>query len=486
MILSANQNKSIFWLFAGLFIAFLLLVVFTGEYFWIFFPVGIAISYFGWQNIGIPFFLLLATLPFSAEYHFTPELGTDIPDEALMLVTAGLSFFYVIYKRATVTKDHRHSTLLFFLTAALAWIFTTALFSTNQLISFKFFLAKCWYIGAFVVAPLILFRKKEAIKTAGVILALSMFIVTSIILFRHAFYDFRFEDINNAVQPLFRNHVNYSAMLVCLIPVFFAWYQLSNSKKAKSFLVVAIITLFIALFFSYSRGAWLALLAGLAAYWLIQKRLLFLSFIAAIIISLVSLFWMKSNNRYLKYAPDFNTTIFHKDFREHLIATYRLKDVSTEERFYRWIAGVRMIKDNWLTGYGPNTFYYNYKPYAIPAFKTWVSDNKEHSTVHNYFLLLAIEQGIPGLIFFLLLIGGMLYYAQRLYHRTNDSFYKIVAATAGAIVAMLIVLNSLSDLIETDKVGSIFFLCLSVLIAAGRNVNLTITNKNNGMESVSE
>ena len=110
------------------------------------------------------------------------------------------------------------------------------------------------------------------------------------------------------------------------------------------------------------------------------------------------------------------------------MSTYQLKDVSTAERFYRWIAGVRMIKDNWLTGYGPNTFYENYKGYTVPAYKTWVSDNPEHSTVHNYFLLTAIEQGIPGFIFFTAAVGAMIYYAQHLYHRVKDPFYKTVAS----------------------------------------------------------
>ncbi|MBK8953719.1 MAG: O-antigen ligase family protein [Chitinophagaceae bacterium] len=120
-------------------------------------------------------------------------------------------------------------------------------------------------------------------------------------------------------------------------------------------------------------------------------------------------FLAKQNDRYLQYAHDFKTTIFHKNFNEHLIATYRLKDVSTAERFYRWIAGVRMIKDNPVIGFGPGSFYPNYKEYTVPAFKTWVSNNKDHSTVHNYFLLLAVEQGLPGLFFFLLLTGAMLF-----------------------------------------------------------------------------
>ncbi len=128
-----------------------------------------------------------------------------------------------------------------------------------------------------------------------------------------------------------------------------------------------------------------------------------------------------------------------------------------------------MIKDNWLTGYGPNTFYDNYRGYAVPAFKTWVSDNREHSTVHNYFLLTTIEQGIPGLVFLLLLLGAMFYYAQYLYHRVKDPFSSTVAAMVGIIITMITVLNFLSDLIETDKIGSLFFLCLSLLMVTDIN-----------------
>ena len=210
-------------------------------------------------------------------------------------------------------------------------------------------------------------------------------------------------------------------------------------------------------------------LSVMLAGWLIKRNRLLTGYITVIVIVIGLFCWIKSNDRYLHYANDYNTTIWHENFQEHLIATYQLKDVSTAERFYRWIAGVRMIKDNWLTGYGPNSFYYNYKPYAIPAFKTWVSDNKEHSTVHNYFLLVAIEQGIPGLLFFLLLTGAMLYYAQYLYHRIKDRFYKNIAMASGIIVTMILTVNFLSDLIETDKIGSLFFLCLSILMISDIN-----------------
>ena len=258
-------------------------------------------------------------------------------------------------------------------------------------------------------------------------------------------------------------------MLVCVVPVLVAFFRLTKKREHKLLLTVAIVIALVALFFTYSRGAWLALLVGMIAYWLIKKRGLFFSYLVAIILTIGFIFWMKGNDRYLQYTHDYKTTIFHKDFSEHLIATYKFKDVSTAERFYRWIAGVRMIKDNWLTGYGPNTFYDNYRGYAVPAFKTWVSDNPEHSTVHNYFLLTTIEQGIPGLVFLLLLLGAMFYYTQNLYHRVKDPFYRMVAATVGVILTMITILNFLSDLIETDKIGSLFFLCISLLVVTDIN-----------------
>ena len=132
-----------------------------------------------------------------------------------------------------------------------------------------------------------------------------------------------------------------------------------------------------------------------------------------------------------------------------------------------------MSKDRWFTGFGPTTFTRQYKSYTIPAFRTWVSDNREQSTVHNYFLLLLIEQGVAGLLFFLLLLGAMLYKAQAIYHRTNDPFWKTTVVTIASILLMQCTVNFLSDLIETDKVGSVFYLCIAFLLIADAKTKRT-------------
>lgn len=471
MTIAGNKTSFLYATLAALFILVSGVAIFTEQYFLILIPFAILLFYAGWQNRNIIFYLLLATIPFSFEYNFSSGLGTDIPDELLMLLVSFLFIAAWLYSPKAITKNVLQHPLLILLYAVIGWMLVTVIFSTDKIVSLKYLLAKGWYIGAFVITPLILCREKKVIVIAAKVLTGSMLLVTAIALLRHYQTGFSFATINNAVNPFFRNHVNYSAMLVCIIPVLVAFHQLSKNNGHRYLLSAMLIIALLALFFSYARGAWLALLAGIIAYWLIKRRLFFYSYIIAFIIIISSVCWLKNNDRYLQYAHHYQTTIFHKNFSEHLISTYQFKDVSTAERFYRWIAGVRMIKDNWLTGYGPNTFYNNYKGYAVPAFKTWVSDNPEHSTVHNYFLLITIEQGIPGLLFFLVMLGTMFFYVQHLYKRITDVFYKTVSLTIGVMLSMLVVVNFLSDLIETDKIGSLFFLCFAMLIVTDSNTS---------------
>jgi O-antigen ligase len=469
-LIAVQTNKNFLTgIFVALFILCVGIATATQQYVVAGIPFAALFLYMGWQRPELVFLLLLCSLPFSMEYQVTGSLATDFPDELLMLLVSGLFIFYVLYRPGALPAKLWQHPLLLLVLAGFGWAMLSSCFSTMPLLSLKFLLAKTWFFGAFILAPLVLFREKQMIQRSIGVLAIAMFAVTLIALIRHYSLGFTFASINDALQPFFRNHVNYSSMLVCIIPAVFLYMRTTTKKRSGTMAGIVLAILLLALFLSYARGAWLALLAGIMVAWLIKRKLLVTVYTIAITGLLVLFFWIKTDDRYLDFAHDYRTTIWHEDFSEHLAATYQLKDVSTAERFYRWIAGVRMIKDKSLTGYGPNSFYYNYRPYTVPAFKTWVSNNAEHSTVHNYFLLLAIEQGVPGLLLFLLLTAAMLYYAQMLYHRATDRFYKNVAITTGTVIAMILTVNFLSDLIETDKIGSLFFLCISLLVITDIN-----------------
>lgn len=408
---------------------------------------------------------LALSIPWSVEYHFNGNLSTDLPDEPLMLLSSVAVLSLLIYHRKKIKRENIHP-LMFILALEFFWITITLVTSTDLILSLKYSLAKGWYLLAFVALPLFFFRDEKILKRSAVLLLCSMLVFMFVALGRHSQYFWRFDKVNDALMPFFLNHVNYSALLTFIIPLQIATLKLSTSKKLKAFLACVLALTLAALYLSYSRGAWLALLTGIIAYWLLAKRLLFIGFLFFFFISVGLVFWLKANDRFLNYSNEYKTTIFHSNFTEHLIATYKLKDLSDAERFYRWVAGIRMIKDNWQTGIGPSTFYHQYKSYTLPAFKTYVSANKEQSTVHNYFLLVLIEQGVIGLLLFVSLVGSFFWYAEKIYQRTSEKFWKIGIASVASIMVMQCTVNFLSDMIETDKIGSVFYWCIAVLIVA--------------------
>ncbi len=430
-------------------------------------PIAMLAGYYLLQYPAHLFYLLIVSLPWSIEYQITPALGTDLPDEPFMWLASFAALIILVYRSRSIQFKLLHP-LFVLLLLQVIWIALVIPFSTHTIISAKYLLAKLWYLLAFVVLPVFLFRDKEVVKKSAVLLVCSMMLFVMYALMRHATFDFSFEKINTALEPFYRNHVNYSALLVCIIPLLIAFLHSAEKRWLKVFFSILLVLALTAVFLSYARGAWVAVAAGAVAYWLLKKRFLFFSFLVAATIAIGAFCWMAINNNYLRFAHNYNTTIFHSDFSQHLTATYQMKDVSTAERYHRWIAAVRMSGDSWQTGFGPNTFYENYKPYTVPAFKTWVSSNPEKSTVHNYFLLLLVEQGVVGLLLFLTLLGSLFWWVQKLYHQLTDDFWKRAMGVAAVVLTMVCVLNFLSDLIETDKIGSVFYLCVAVVIVATR------------------
>lgn len=176
--------------------------------------------------------------------------------------------------------------------------------------------------------------------------------------------------------------------------------------------------------------------------------------------------YLFKNNNYLKFAPEFETTIIHDEFGEHLSSTFEGKDVSSMERVYRWVAASHMFRDRPWFGFGPGTFYPTYKRYTVTSFETYVSDNPERSTTHNYFLFLLSEQGTVGLGIFFLLTIMLFAYGEKIYHRINNAEERRTVMALIIVLAMVYVNLLLSDMLESDKVGPFFFIAIALLVAS--------------------
>lgn len=471
MTMPAIVNKRVtpYLLFCLLFAICWSVAIVNHDYKWISIPflallIRLILPQFFQPTIRL-FWLLCIAIPFSTELSITPALGIDFPDEALMMVlTIGIGI-YLLLRPISLPPILLNSNLVTLLLMGWLWTAITCVYSTEPLLSAKFLLAKTWFILPFVLAPLLFIQTRQHWHTWAACWLIPMALLVIQVIIRHGLYGFTFFHIRKAMSPFFRNHVNYAALLSLLLPVaLLCYYHTPRSSRWKKWILLGIIAGFLAWILAYSRGAWVALPAGAIMIGVMRKKWVAPLLITGSVIILISTAWLITEKRYLRFAPNHDQTYFHTQFRQHLQATFEGKDISTAERWHRWVAGGRMLLQEPITGFGPNSFYRHYQPYTLRAFETWVSDNPEHSTVHNYFLLLAIEQGWLGLLLFLLLVVYMFFSLQDLCSKLQSHFYRSIAYTTSAILTILLVLNLMSDLIETDKVGSVFYSCLGIIL----------------------
>jgi len=166
----------------------------------------------------------------------------------------------------------------------------------------------------------------------------------------------------------------------------------------------------------------------------------------------------------MNYTPNFERTITHHSFDNLLEATLLGQDISLAERYYRWIAGIYMVGERPVLGSGPSTFYNEYKSYTLSSFKTYVSGNEERSGVHNYFLMVLVEQGVPGLLIFLLFSYILFAEGERIYHRQKKQKHKDVVMASLLSLSIMYSLLVINDMVEADKIGAIFFFAAGILV----------------------
>ncbi len=412
------------------------------------------------------FLLMWASIPFSTEIDLPGGFSTDFPAEVLMVILTGITILWCVHRLKSISLTFLFHPITLIILIHVAWIAFTAITASDPFVSVKFLLAKIWYIVPFYLLSYHLLRGEQSIRTWFLWVLIPLLLTVCVIMGRHGLESFSFDSINTVLKPFYRNHVDYALILGVFFPFVFVLRDRWMSKRMGWILVGIFL---IAIYLTYTRAAYVGLVVAVVGFLLTRWRLVRYAILASIIVIGVFLLSLSKDNKYIDYAPDYYRTISHHKFDNLLEATYRFEDVSTMERFYRWIAAFYMVQERPLVGFGPNNFVSFYKPYSDRHFVTYVSDNVEQSGVHNYFLMTAVEQGIPGLIIFLALLFITLLRAEWLYHRLKAGFYrKLLVGVIGSLFFILFALL-LNDMIETDKVGSFFFLNLALIVIIERN-----------------
>lgn len=418
-------------------------------------------------------------LPFSIEF-YVGSFGTDLPTEPIMLALTFIGILLFLIKVRSISLQYLYHPISIFLILHLIWLLFTSIFSQSLVVSIKFFLAKVWYVIPFFFLTFHFIKDSITIEKIVKLLVVFLGIAVAIVLTRHALEGFTFDTSHQVVRPIFRNHVNYSAILVVFLPFIWALYSSTKERSYRVALIGALALFVVGVYFSYTRAAQLCLIISLGAYFIFKFNMGKVAITASFIMAVIGVGLLTINNKYLDFAPNFEKTIAHTKFDNLIEATYKMEDISTMERVYRWVAAKQMVEDKPILGFGPGSFYFHYKKYVLRSFETYVSDNPEKSGIHNYYLMTLVEQGIIGLIIFLGLITSIILYGERVYHALldrKDKAFVMAATISTVVICALLIIN---DLIEVDKVGPFFFLNASIIVLFDMKNRL----KSNGSKSV--
>lgn len=457
----ANTFKSYLFPFALLCSA--AISILSHNLLWMMIPFVILFIWISIEHVHWIYFLMLASIPFSTELDLPGGLGTDFPDEVLMWWLCGIGGLYLLTNTSSIKKLVQHP-VTWLLLIHWIWIFICCLGSQEVLHSLKYWLSKSWYLFIFYILAYVFLKNEKRISMFVWVSAIAACMTILVIEIRHSFTGFAFSAINTVVQPFYRNHVNYACLQVCLLPYVWAlWQHYRTRLLVRNIIALLGGIMLMGIVLSYTRASYVALFSVAFFYPLIRFKGVTVFAVCIVLGVSIGMVYLQQHNHFLDYAPDYNKAISHTDFSSLLSATTQGKDISTMERLYRWVAGARMVGEKYIIGFGPGEFYNYYKPYTLNQFTTYVSNNPDRSTIHNYFLMTAVEQGIPGVLIFFVLIMVYFKQAEHSLFSLSTRYIKWALASLWSMGSILVILL-FNDMIETDKVGSYFFINLAILV----------------------
>ncbi len=334
----------------------------------------------------------------------------------------------------------------------LGWILVTSLFSTMHLVSFKFLLAKTWFVaGIFLLGVKLLEDRKNYQKFIWLYVS-SFLVVIAYTVARHTTYGLLNREAAHFVMtPFYNDHTSYGAVLALFIPLLVVLSFNSFSRRWFKWVARMVLAIFVfALILSYSRAAWLSLFVALVIWLLIRLKIRFRTLlISGVAFIALVLVFQKQLVMYLERNKDVSSS----NLTEHLSSTSNItSDASNLERINRWSCALKMFRDRPLLGHGPGTYMFKYAPYQVTRERTIISTNSgDLGAAHSEYLGPLAESGFPGMVTVLLLFASVVYIAFRTMPRLKDPELK--AYLMGATIGLFsyYIHGIMNNFLDTDK-----------------------------------
>lgn len=429
-------------------------LIWDDNHFLLLFPFGLVAIYISLFYSEAAFLIIAFCTPLSVNIEeYTDSFGLFIPTEPLLF---GLMLFLIAqhFKKNIIPQGIWQSPIIWAVSFYLFWVFITSVTSSVPIASFKFLLARLWFVVPLLAFGPIIFMKDSNIRKFLWLFSIGMCIVVFYTLFQHALYRFGEKESHWVMSPFFKDHTIYGATVALVTPIIFGLYfSKKHSPIIQAVLLGMMLLILLGLYFSYTRAAWLSVIAALMVLAAIKLKISFKLIAGTTLFLAVALYFSwTSIQQLLESNKEEHTT---EQFGERLqSATNVTTDASNLERINRWTCAIDMFKERPVFGFGPGTYAFEYARFQRPENLTIISTNFGNmGNAHSEFLGPLSEMGLLGAVSMLLIVAAIFYQSISLYVKWPKDETEIRTLILTIIVALTTywVHAFLNNFLDTDK-----------------------------------
>ncbi len=469
-LITIKDKRSIIWAFAlSLFflVSSLLTIGSGGAILWLIPPVFL-LTLLAFIAIDKFLFLLVFLVPVSVQLIFIiPDTQVDVflPTELMLAAILVLMIFKVFISKEINRKIFIHPVSIVSF-CMLGWCFITSLSGTLPLISIKYFITRLWFFAGFYLLATVVFGKPEKIRKYFFAYIAGM--IPVIIYYLTRMWQvgiFNQKAAYQAIRPFFNDHTSFGAALAFCIPVlFYLLISKETSNRIRTGLIFLLFIFSVAFLFSYSRAAWLSLVAAALVASFLMMRISWKVYIPLLIggAIIVYLSWSDLTSLVNKNRQDSSDNL-----KYHLQSIANIRsDASNMERVNRWKAALRMFRERPFLGWGPATYQFKYAPFQMAEEKTIISTNYgEGGNAHSEYLGSLVDSGAPGLILYLLLLFISIRKGIIIWKTHHERQIRNMALMLVAGLVTYTVHGALNNFLDTDKISALFWGMIAAIVA---------------------
>lgn len=394
-------------------------------------------------------------------------LGLSLPSEP-MLALGGLGAFFLLLREGLPFRRLFGHPIVLVVLLQHAWAFFTTLGSTESMASAKFFTIRSLFLLVYFFCFLHIFKERKGARQFFWAYILGLVPVLLWAIFKLSRIGFGRKYAPDMGEPFFDDHTILGAVIAMLLPVCWMFFRqrmvLWNGLAARKWLGPVLFLLVVGFVLTFSRAAWMSIVFAGVFFIFLRFKVKFSAILTGFLVLLALGFVFRED---LVERMRKNENVSGEDIVMMAKSVTNVStDESNQERVNRWSCAVRMWEDRPWTGFGPASYEQVYPAYQIKAEMTRISSKEgDRGDAHSEYLTALSEQGLPGLLIFILLAFVTVRTGMRIVYRSGSPAHRRLAQAVLLGLLTFYVHALANSFLDLDEAATLFWGMTSLLVA---------------------